>query len=61
MPAAFEGYRQARFRRTALVQMSARGFGDLIHASNAGTRIQAAMAQARTSGEFFYFDWLYGG
>jgi 2-polyprenyl-6-methoxyphenol hydroxylase-like FAD-dependent oxidoreductase len=56
---AFEAYRQVRFRRTALVQMSARGFGDLIHAPDAATKIQTALAHPSTAGEFFYFDWLY--
>jgi len=55
---AFESYRQVRFPRTALVQMSARGFGDLIHADNAAANIRHALSG--NSAEFFYFDWLYG-
>jgi salicylate hydroxylase len=60
VPRAFEAYRQIRYQRTALVQMSARAFGDLIHTADAASRIQTALAQPRTGGEFFYFDWLYG-
>jgi 2-polyprenyl-6-methoxyphenol hydroxylase-like FAD-dependent oxidoreductase len=60
VPAAFEAYRQVRFPRTARVQNSARGFGDLIHTRDAAARIQSTMAQRQTDGEFFYFDWLYG-
>jgi len=60
---AFEAYRRVRYPRTAMVQMSARGFGDLIHAPDAASRIRSALAAQSgpgNSGEFFYFDWLYG-
>ena len=60
VPRAFEAYRRIRFQRTALVQMSARGFGDLIHSADVAARIHTAMAQPHDNGEYFYFDWLYG-
>jgi 2-polyprenyl-6-methoxyphenol hydroxylase-like FAD-dependent oxidoreductase len=56
---AFHQYRLARYPRAALVQMTARGFGDVIHAPGAPARIRNALAQ-HANEEFFYFDWLYG-
>ena len=56
---AFEAYRQTRFPCAALVQMNARGFGDLIPAPGAPTKIRSAFA-AHSAEESFYFDWLYG-
>ena len=58
IPGAFEAYRKIRFPRTAMVQMSARGFGDLIHSVGAPEKIRSALAAPGAS-EFFYYDWLY--
>jgi 2-polyprenyl-6-methoxyphenol hydroxylase-like FAD-dependent oxidoreductase len=55
---AFQAYRMIRFPRTAMVQMTARGFGEIIHAPGAPARIRAEVSK-HSDNEFFYFDWLY--
>ena len=59
VPGALRAYQEARRPRTARVQREARGFGELLHAANAGARIRQGLA-AHADNEFYYFDWYYG-
>lgn len=59
---AFREYQQARYLRTARVQLTARFYGDMYHAANATADLRNLMLRTRnpaTAGEGM--AWLYGG
>lgn len=60
--AAFAAYRESRYLRTARVQLTARLFGDIYHASDASADLRKVMLSKRTSEQAWEGTaWLYEG
>jgi len=57
---AFEAYRDARYLRTARVQLSARLFGEIWHTNDVGATLRDAMLAERRDDDFGHVQWLYG-
>ena len=56
---AFLAYQEARIPRTALLQDTARRFGDVFHADGAAASLRNALLAAHPSDEYSYVDWMY--
>jgi salicylate hydroxylase len=62
LPAAFEDYVQARYLRTARVQIMARVYGEFYHARGPAAELRNQMLGSRTPEEAYEgISWLYGG
>ena len=62
IPAAFRAYQQARYLRTGRVQLTARFYGEIYHASGVMRELRNRMFQSGTEGAgFIGTDWLYRG
>ena len=62
LPAAFRAYVQARYLRTARVQIMARVYGDFYHARGPAAELRNQMLRPRTPEESYEgIAWLYGG
>ncbi len=60
--AAFLAYQEKRYLRTARVQLTARMYGDIYHASGATRELRNSMFQSGTeSAGFAGLKWMYGG
>jgi 3-hydroxybenzoate 6-monooxygenase len=61
LPAAFRAYQDARYLRTGRVQIMARVYGELYHASGVGRELRNLMLVSRTPDQAFEsMEWLYG-
>ena len=61
-PPAFATYQQSRYLRTTRVQLMARVYGDIYHASDAAADLRAVMLKNRTSQQAWdAMRWLYEG
>jgi len=60
LPAALARYEQARTRRTARVQITARAMGAFFHLDGMGALLRNEMMAARSSTDYTMLDWLYG-
>ena len=62
VPAAFRAYQQARYLRTGRVQLTARFYGEIYHASGVMRELRNRMFQSgRESAGFIGTQWLYRG
>jgi len=62
IPAAFQKYQQARYLRTGRVQLTARFYGDIYHASGVQRELRNQMFQSgRESAGFAGLQWMYDG
>ena len=62
LPAAFTAYQQARYLRTARVQLMARVYGEFYHARGPTAELRDQMLGARTPEQSYDgIAWLYGG
>ena len=62
LPAAFRAYVQARYLRTARVQIMARVYGEFYHARGPAAELRNQMLSERTPEESYEgMTWLYGG
>jgi salicylate hydroxylase len=62
VPAAFRAYQQARYLRTGRVQLTARFYGDIYHASGVTRELRNRMFQSGSeSAGFIGTHWLYRG
>jgi salicylate hydroxylase len=52
-------YQEARYLRTARVQLTARFFGEVCHTAGVGATLRNAMFADRPHDSFFEVDWLY--
>ena len=57
---AVEAYRQARYLRTARVQLTARAMGAFFHLDGVNAQLRNAMMAARLPTDYAPLDWLYG-
>ena len=61
-PAAFQHYQQARYLRTGRVQLTARLYGDIYHASGVKRELRNQMFQSGTENAGFAgLKWMYDG
>ncbi len=61
-PAAFQHYQQARYLRTGRVQLTARLYGDIYHASGVQRELRNQLFQSGTeSAGFAGLKWMYDG
>ncbi len=60
LPAALAAYEQARTRRTARVQITARAMGALFHLDGIGAVLRNEMMATRSAADYTMLDWLYG-
>ncbi|MGO8919615.1 MAG: FAD-dependent monooxygenase [Stellaceae bacterium] len=60
VPAALAGYEQARTRRTARVQITARAMGAFFHLDGMGALLRNEMMATRSAADYTMLDWLYG-
>jgi len=58
--AAFAAYRDARYLRTARVQISAEFMGTIFHAEGVGRTLRNRFFAARGADDYRDLDWLYG-
>ncbi len=62
IPAAFQKYQQARYLRTGRVQLTARFYGDIYHASGVQRELRNQLFQGgRESAGFAGLQWMYDG
>lgn len=62
VPAAFRAYEQARYLRTGRVQLTARLYGDIYHASGVARELRNAMFRSgEESAGFAGLGWMYRG
>lgn len=62
LPAAFKAYEQARYLRTARVQIMARVYGDFYHARGVTAELRDMAVGGRTAEQAYEgISWLYGG
>jgi 3-hydroxybenzoate 6-monooxygenase len=57
--AAFLDYERVRLPRTALLQSTARRFGDVLHAHGLAAELRDTLLARRPSDDCTYVDWLY--
>jgi salicylate hydroxylase len=55
-----EAYRQARYLRTARVQLTARAMGAFFHLDGVNAQLRNAMIASRKATDYAPLDWLYG-
>jgi salicylate hydroxylase len=55
-----EAYRQARYLRTARVQLTARAMGAFFHLDGVNAQLRNAMIAPRKATDYAPLDWLYG-
>jgi salicylate hydroxylase len=55
-----EAYRQARYLRTARVQLTARAMGAFFHLDGVNAQLRNAMIATRKATDYAPLDWLYG-
>jgi len=58
---AFTAYQQERFHRTARVQITARAFGDILHADGGARELRNHLCAQRDPDSPAEVDWLYRG
>ena len=58
--AGLHAYQAARLAHTARVQLTARFFGEIAHASGTAAMFRNAALGRRSPDDYRYFDWLYG-
>lgn len=58
--AALLAYQQARYLRTARVQLTAHFFGDVCHVADVGATLRNTLLADRPHDDFSAVDWLYG-
>lgn len=56
---AFADYERVRLPRTALLQSTARRFGDVLHADGLGAELRDTLLARRPPDDCTYVDWLY--
>ncbi|MES2978191.1 MAG: 3-hydroxybenzoate 6-monooxygenase [Pseudomonadota bacterium] len=62
IPAAFQAYQKARYLRTGRVQLTARFYGDIYHASGVQRELRNQMFQSgKESAGFAGLKWMYDG
>ncbi len=62
LPAAFKAYEQARYLRTARVQIMARVYGDFYHARGVTAELRDMAVGGRTAEQAYDgIAWLYNG
>jgi 2-polyprenyl-6-methoxyphenol hydroxylase-like FAD-dependent oxidoreductase len=62
VPSAFQKYQKARYLRTGRVQLTARFYGDIYHASGVARELRNRMFQGgRESAGFAGLQWMYQG
>jgi salicylate hydroxylase len=62
VPSAFRKYQQARYLRTGRVQLTARFYGDIYHASGVARELRNRMFQGgQESAGFAGLKWMYEG
>ena len=62
LPRAFQKYQQARYLRTGRVQLTARFYGDIYHASGVQRELRNQMFQSGSEGVGFAgLKWMYDG
>jgi len=62
LAAAFQAYEQARYLRTARVQIYARLYGEVYHASGVAREVRNQLLSSQTTEQAYEgFSWLYGG
>ena len=61
-PAAFKAYQSDRYLRTGQVQLTARLYGDIYHASGVTAELRAMMLAGRAPEQAYQgMNWLYNG
>ena len=60
LDAGLQAYQSSRLAHTARVQLTARFFGDVAHASGLAAMFRNAAFRHRDPEDYRYFDWLYG-
>lgn len=61
-PAAFRAYRDARYLRCARIVLTARAFGQVLHAGGVARELRNEMYRGRAPDSFFHeVDWIYRG
>jgi len=59
---AFLSYQEARYLRTARVQLTARAFGQVLHAGGVARELRNSLYRGRAPDSFFQeIDWIYRG
>lgn len=59
---AFLSYQQARYLRTARIQLTARAFGHVLHAGGVARELRNSLYRGRAPDSFFHeIDWIYRG
>lgn len=61
LPAAFLDYQQARYLRTARVQLSARFVASMVHAGGGARDVRNHVLAKRSHDSYFELAWLYDG
>lgn len=59
IPAGLKAYQEARYLRTARVQLTSRFFGEVLHVDGVGLTLRNALISPRPHDSFFEVDWLY--
>ena len=60
LEAGLQAYQSSRLAHTARVQLTARFFGEVAHASGLAAMFRNAAFRHRDPEDYRYFDWLYG-
>ena len=59
---AFLSYQEARYLRTARIQLTARAFGQVLHAGGVARELRNSLYRGRAPDSFFQeIDWIYRG
>ena len=59
---AFLSYQEARYLRTARIQLTARAFGQVLHAGGVARELRNSIYRGRAPDSFFHeIDWIYRG
>ena len=59
---AFLAYQEARYLRTARIQLTARAFGGVLHAGGVARELRNSIYRGRAPDSFFHeIDWIYRG
>ena len=59
---AFLSYQEARYLRTARIQLTARAFGQVLHAGGVARELRNSLYRGRAPDSFFHeIDWIYRG
>ena len=61
IPAALKAYQEARYLRTARVQITSRIFGEIMHARGGARDLRNHLMSQRNPDHYREIDWLYRG